>query len=790
MNLNIKFSETLLKHDTATGKIIGGFAIPGIWVSIVYFETSSPTFVDQVKDGVASQTSTTLDISNYNAGKVYIIVLSGAAGQTSNPIKKAVTEQSDISIQKAQHHGYRFDSIELTVTGSINDVANLTSVVGFGLPMKLSNRNGSVGYKVSGTDIFSYIQYIHEKSKSLVFDFAEGPLEGFKRYAVAPASAMQLLSPPFPTGTVPPFAPSDWRDYVAQFQSTSGPKLELGGFFNGAPDANGVWHNQGFYNYEMSYDGTNFWLSPKTNSQIKGHIKISPEQICNSIYATDANVEIYTSKTDKLPYAIFNPSGSPSSEMNVGANNQWGDVLKELFTGFTAGFWGGTGTPLNSYVTEDVELNQNWNWDPTWAFNSNGNPQTQFDKYSQVFFDSSNSYGSGYSDNLMALYQTGGPLLSLAGENGGNVADLDLMVYADSDTPEGYTTPNIDNYIAPPKAGYSAPPAGSGGAINMTLNFCSAAAVAGATTWVLDDSDASITLEVLTGYTKVGKVETPNWTPIKITSDIAGASSSLWWDWTVQYDAGNQTYSAAPAPSSQQSSGSMVLTGVPVLSEGVNWYRLTVANATVSKTFNLYLTTTGSQWSKASGAQAVDGGATFNLSTSGTTSTQAITINFMKGVFCYINPDQLVTGPQPKGPNYSPVPTRGIPTAPVAGSGDILSFNALPDQSLQNNNATSPSPVVAFAWSGLANLANATYTNKISPLNVALIRISGQALTTQATGVADIDGMWVSGPVNLPNGSYQVTMQEYAPGDTNFEHPVGHESEPLSLTITSSPITE
>lgn len=671
--LNITFSQSLVGPG-------GTYLQPGVWVDAVYFTGSGANWTQLVENGVA-QTGTSITLPEvYSGGKVYLIVSSGPS-TSSDPIQAVISQESDISIAAAEANNYRFDSIELTLNGSgaaaINDVANLTSVVGFGLPMQLSTSvaaNGSVGYDISGSAIFSAIQAILPSSSSaydsLVFPFVSGPLgsAGVDRYGTAPASASQLTVPPFPAGTTAPFQPSDWANYVGQFQQTlNQPTLYMAGFFNGAPDANGIWHNQGFYNYSLSYDGTNFWLNPAANSQIKGSIQISPSELENSIYATNANVFIYPNSSSTTPYTIFDPNpATQSDEMNVGDNNQWGDVLKELFTGFSGGFWGATAPSVNSLVSTSVDLSNNWNWDPTYAFGGGGTSNTtNFDEYSEIFFAHSNSYGSGYSDNLMALYRTGGPLLSIYDSTtGADVAQLNLTVYGDGDTPAGYTTPVIYNYLAPSPtgSGYVAPLSSSAGAaansLSMTLDFSADAGASGQTTWTLDQTNAQVTLNVLTGIAN----NVPSWTPIQLTASAGGGS--LWWNWQISAN-GMGGYTAAPITNTAQDPGSLVISGMPINTSqgnGITWYQIVVSalDGSSAKTFNLY-TTLESDPNTKPGVPVVTASAS---SISGTTLTIGGSIT---------NPQDPSATPPPFAPGM-PITGNGIPdgtsiVANLSGSG-------------------------------------------------------------------------------------------------------------------------
>jgi hypothetical protein len=832
-NLNLKLSPTLV-GTTGTG---GLYNQPGVWVDAVYFTSSGAQWTTLVANGVASSNAASIALPQIESGKLYFLVSSGAS-TTTDPLQAVITQQSDINIQSAQQNNYRFDSIEFTLSSSPDDVANLTSVVGFGLPMMLSTKvegvKYSVGYKVPGSQIFGDIQAIEPSSNSLVYPFVGGPLGGttdpVDRYGLSPASASQVSDPPST------YDSSYWDAYIDTFKVESTTLLQIAGFFNGAADANGIWHNQGFFNYTMTWDGTYFWLNPESNSQIKGYIQLTPDDLADSIFATNGNAYIYTAPGDATPYTIYNPGTSnPSAEMNTGANNQWGDVLKELLTGFTAGYWGGEGRSLNKKVTTSIDLSQNWNWDPTYAFNTNivGSTQVTFDPYARIFFQNSNSYGSGYSDNLMSQYQKGGPLLPIAGPNG-DVKTINLTIYADSDQTKGYVKPQIYNYIAPPSGTggqYTAPSSSTtGGTINMALNFALPAGAAGETSWLMDQTQAQVTLNILTGYTGGGA---PIWKPLTLeqtqgTDNNGNPVTSLWFNWLVSYDSGTGTYSAAPTPNSLQSSGTLVITGMPIVNGGVTWYQVVVekTDGSASKTFDLYTTTqadsgvtsSGYGFSVKPGAQAIDGGAQVALGapSSGHTTDPSLSVNFLSGDSVFIDPSLLVMGPQPGVPPSSTIPMLGQPSSPIAGTVAGSTFTALAQQTYSaptSISATSSSGSVAFAWVGMAPVTtdgqgniigapanpnynssggltgdgwDSAYTNKISGLNWANVRVAqGSSVVATTSAQADIDGQWRTNGLPLVNGTYSATMYETT-GSSGTGTQVGNASSPLQLTVQAS----
>ena len=169
-----------------------------------------------------------------------------------------------------------------------------------------------------------------------------------------------------------------------------------------------------------------FVFTPEDNSQVKGTIKISSADLANSIYSTLGNAQILS--PDGTPYSFTGLNsqniGIATTGLNTGFNTEWGAFFVKLLTGFIGGYYGGTGEIANKWTggPSNVDLNVNWNFDPSYAFSSTtktpwtpdalqfGNGVT-FDKYAQIFFDSTNSYGNGYSDAVMSLFEQGGPLM-------------------------------------------------------------------------------------------------------------------------------------------------------------------------------------------------------------------------------------------------------------------------------------------------------------------------------------------------------------------------------------------
>jgi hypothetical protein len=172
----------------------------------------------------------------------------------------------------------------------------------------------------------------------------------------------------------------------------------------------------------------NYIFTPDLNSQVQGTIAISSQDLANSIYQTLGSAQVLNSDRASTPYMFTaldsQGIGIATPYMNTGANSEWGGFFVKLLTGYIGGYYGATGAVSNPYVggPSTIDLSQNWNFDPSYAFDSSAttpyswNTATYgtgvpYDKYANIFFTNSNSYGNGYSDAVMSLFAQGGPLI-------------------------------------------------------------------------------------------------------------------------------------------------------------------------------------------------------------------------------------------------------------------------------------------------------------------------------------------------------------------------------------------
>lgn len=612
-----------------------------------------------------------------DGGKLYIVVQSGPTvvteGTGTTTLADALQTQGFISAANAATYDFAYDSFEATLDGTSTDAANLTSVNGFALPMELSVTNNgttsTVGYAVPGSTVVSdVVQSVSAANagSNVTNTFTTGGLSGQFRMAVSPTAVNQPGSVP---STTDPYPQDGWATYVTAMETIAS-DVTITGLFNGAPDASGIWHNAGYYAYTLRWDGTNFWLVPTAASQIQGAILLTAADIEQNIFSQVGSVSIYaTTSTDS---ALLDT-------VNVGDNTQWGAILAQFLTGFTAGYYGQQAQVVVNSTTQTIDLNQNYNWNPVYAFRqqtetvvSSGTGYA-YDPYSQVFYAHSNSYGSPYSDLLMSHYSAGGPLLDVANTAGQDAGTISLTIFGQNESPSGYTTPTIYDSI-PPAGGTYAPVDGSYGA-NVTFSFYAAV---GANAGIELDPNSTIT---------IGFEDSQGWETVTIDGSqlYNGSAIGLWHNWTISGTPGNWTATVVttgtPPEPINTNAGSMTVT-LPTASAGstnISLYQITVGAGTeAAKVYNLY-TTTGSNGeflnpslSGQAASQAIDGLATIAGPSSTDTYVPTMTVNFTVGDTVTFDPSLVVEN---TGSNSNLSASGGFPTILPAPPVAVITHN-------------------------------------------------------------------------------------------------------------------
>lgn len=854
VNLTYHVSATLLTELTQNGSGNGVNAY--LWYNSYGAAGASSPFTTIISNGQANGgtfnsatgttdwdlTLTTDSVANpVSGGKVYLIIQSNPTSTpTANDLTTLIgTTEGNINPANAVAWNFSYDTFEVALANSTGDVADLSAINSFGHQFGISAVVDGVtlarGY-TSGYDAADIGTQINDTAAGLpnpsttapVVNFPAGStLAGTGMIAITPATDNGNQAPPYsPPPTTPNYTDiwqaSNWQNYVTTVGGLSG--IELVGHFNGAKDAAGYYHTAGYYDYTVSMQnlaagvygaaGNYFVLAPTTQSQIKGYLVISEASLMGNLYSpglASTPAYVFTDSALQNPYEIDNSTTTPG-EMNTGANNQWGNIFTQLFTGFTGGYYGGTGQSIPTSEGSPhapgytVNLNLNYNWDPTYAFDGarvSGTTLTgqHYDPYAKIFFDNSNIYGTAYGDALTANFNTSVtlPVYTGAVGTGSNVSNIDLWAFGATEkmttvpgtTTNFYAPYTIDNYLAPGAADYAVPTAPSAGN-NLTLNLANNG-------MVVDPDLADIKLGIYLGNGQFQYIELP--------SGTAQNGGGPWQTWQITQDtskpAGLQfaiesiaipgNFSAVPPQpyipyTSSQQIGALSFDYLPTVAGATNWYQLVVGG----KTFNFYATLDGS-----SGVTTVaaDGLATATQSTS---SPESISLTVVPGFMDALPGSVMVS--------YSTATTLAAlpqPTSPVAGtlSGGILtplqtgtppgtpdgqSVNV--DSSVYLTAATS----LGFGWTGHSDAPNVTSwisaaTNKVGAANLAFVNAIDLATGLSATSwyvAPDIDGQWLTPTAfNFTDGAYAVTMTEML---SDLITPYGNTSSPVYIVISAT----
>ncbi len=756
----------------------------------------------------------------------------------------------------SQEWNFGYAAFEYSLLGQGSDQGDLTAIDGWGpnLGVKVSYANGTSeerGSNLSGQDLLDILKPLNS-SANHVYTAAGSPLNNESALFVSPSNGYfnKTATPLWPTTIWDTQPDGSGTGYLTAFAGATG--MTLSGVSNGEPDANGIWHNSQYYEYTISSltlaanTGTNGWgaagtyflFSPTASSQTKGYMLISAATLQENLYAAGQGTATmwsswdYATPTNSVAYVIpgsGQPSGTAATDnsFNPSANNQYGTIFTNLFTGFTAGYWGSIANQANPFSqgaagpdnlgAGSVNLDDSRNWASAYAFDGNRDtslspvPAFQhYDPYSKIFFENTNVYGSAFSDNLSSGL-TPGPLISLSqpGSTGtspsNNVTNIDLYAYATTET-GNYTAPVGANYLKPNGSDYLIPTQTS--TLSLLVN--------GQAAGLLIREDATIKLGIYTGKDVVSGYGTFDYVTIQ-------TGGNLWQNFSVTGAAGSWSAGADAGDPNPPAVGTFVINNLPSPASptvgGVYWYQLVVADDSGDqKVYDFYATaasTSPGVIATSDISVAAGGGATFPPGTL-TSSQIQLALNpastMPSGLLDFVYNSQ-----------FSP-----MPAAPVAGTLAGLVFTAIDGQNgsgihdpIANNTVTpailiaSASATLAFGWTGTNNGTHSgtptgsistglptsglisNFTNKINAGDVARITVTdaatNTALGTTVSGTADLDGQWQSwggaGPatITLAEGIYSAAMMEMLPdGTTPFGSATGTQSAPLYILVSST----
>ncbi len=782
-------------------------------------------------DSTTGTYTVTIDLTNtatttVNGGTIYLLLQSEALttpGTTdhANDLTTLITSEGLIETSVSTWQ-YGYSQFEYSLLGNGGDAGDLTAIPGFAM-----NTQVHVHYD-DGTD--QYRGYGQTRDAAVTALDDNGAIPNVLTYSAGQleSTTMMVVSPsndPLGGGNLYPV--SNWADYVTQgFASQY--DLLLSGSTQGDTDANGVWHNAQYFSYNIKAvelgagtwgaAGQYFVFSPKAGSQTAAYMVISESDLQSNLYsAGQGKLYIYEDPYLTKPYTVpgsGSPPGSPDTIYVTpgGTNDEFGDILTQAFTGFTAGYWASVASQANSFnggsygssnwAARPLTLNDNANWDPAYAFDYHRDTAlspipsyVHYDSYSEYFFYNSNVYGSAFSDNL-SVGITPGPLIQLGqpGATGvqpsNDVSNIDLFVYGSQETAPNYTAPTGGPFLALPttQTDYLIP--------NATSLLDLSVVGRNGQTHLRPDLDVQLGIYIgkdSSGYGQFEYVTLPT-------------NGNIWQTYTFSGSAG-----AWSVTTSANSLGTFHITGLPVAStvaEGdVGWYQLVLSDASGhQKVYEFYTTaasTTPGDIQTTIFDVAVAGGANINPNTLQSHHLELDLNEFISA------PVEMLAFTYAGGASISQPAA-----APIVGTLSGGTFTALNDQNgtgmpLQGSIPASSAPILsitdstplAFGWTGTNNGTHtgtqtnssvnsgtvtlgltSQYTNQIVPGHIAQVMIANGSFSSVLQATPDLDGRWqTTTTATLGNGTYTVTMQELlADGVT----PYGPQSVPLTLHVS------
>jgi hypothetical protein len=609
--MNFALSPALLAQLTQGGQGNGVYAWAFAFAG-ADLDQAAPNLgkLTLVEDGVAKSTSLALtDASHptFTSGNVVVVIQENGAGNKST-FDTTVNHLGDVlSVTAAQTSNFRYDAIEVTLSGTGSDVADLTNITQFGAPIELQVGTDTRGYDVSGQTLSNDLAGL----ETITVKNQLAALQGWRSPAAPMADPRETMLTASNIANNPLNNPDDWLAYVTAFEATAS-NVRLATYFNGvAAQGSDPAIPAALLDYQVSFDpsdGGAFWLVPvdgisdTTNAPYS--IRIPVAELTQNIYAQIGTLAIYTAR-----------GGTPVTPPGGGGftpNNAYGDIAKYFVAGFDAGFIGASArASLNPRVTDTVNLNQSWNWGANYAYGAINTPTIGysnpvssgfFDKFAAEFYKNTNAYGYSYSDLISA---GGGTNPGISVVNPGttvDVSDINVTLFASSDAPAGYVPPGT-SYIPP--AGTDYLPADrkttNGDQFLFDFGLAGLYGPVRSTPVLLKFYDPGDTSAGADGF-------------VSLNLTAAGGASGYQNYFNIEGGPGNWS---AVATNPNAPGNFAIANGLPVTADGsVGWYQVVLGAGTAEqKTYNIYAKTDPATqyFTTGSGDFVVDGGASASV---------------------------------------------------------------------------------------------------------------------------------------------------------------------------------
>jgi len=295
----------------------------------------------------------------------------------------------------------RWDKFELTFNGNSYDKANLTGINSFAIPLSLktfgdggTTHRETLGYSVDGEEMVNLLKATATNDSAVLKDTSNNFLR-----VIGPTT--------YPSPNIGPYLPFD--NYLNSVISSGEPILIQDLYYGVGITPRTT--NQ-IYTFTNTFDtGGNLIMSGGGTAVGMGHsVVISNDVLAYNIYANNP------------PYFVDGASAS------IADNDVYSAAVRDTLAGFAIGFVGSTVIdPVTGVAFKDEFCKHWYTTNQHLAFYDVQTNGLYFNKYAEVFWKYSDSYGFPFSDKLHKSVQ-----VSL---NPANVDMVEIIVLPDIPEP-------------------------------------------------------------------------------------------------------------------------------------------------------------------------------------------------------------------------------------------------------------------------------------------------------------------------------------------------------------------
>ena len=274
----------------------------------------------------------------------------------------------------------RWDRFEITYNGQPYDVADLTGINSFAIPLSIktfgdggTTQRAALGYTVNGGEMINLLKATATNDSAVLKDASNNFLR-----VIGPTT--------YTTPSIGPYPPFD--DYVNSVISSGEPILIQDLYSGPGPEPRKTTQT---YTFTNTFDvGSNLVMNGGGTVIGMGHsVIISNDILAYNIYANNP------------PYFVDGTNASFAD------NDIYSAVVRDTLAGFAIGYVGSTVTdPVTGQPFKD-EYSKFWYaTNQPLAFSGVQTNGHYFNKYAEVFWKYSDSYGFPFSDRLHRIWAT------------------------------------------------------------------------------------------------------------------------------------------------------------------------------------------------------------------------------------------------------------------------------------------------------------------------------------------------------------------------------------------------